>query len=389
MARKVIKKENKKHVPHKVEDDASALKPWPDLPQQLINAISWQPSLMLDTSHGGVTKSWRAQTKQCNSQAILPWFELRDGDADKKFKFIISFHEGEWSWSTWDWRRRTWGAPWRYYVGFFGGLLVGRLPPTEYYLHFHRRQGSNVRLPPWDERVPFHRAVISSSTRDPDCRDFILMVLTGISYPAFVFYRRKARSKHEWIKQDCNIPDPHSSTNKSERKVSLMRFTNAIGYKGKFYALSLQGNLAVIEDFDSQPIITALGPKRAVPSVWSRHFKEYLLESDGKILLVFLISKKSVDIVDEVEVFQLDVGTLLWIKKDGIGDRTLFLGSNCCMSVSASKMRCRSNCVYFIDHISEEDWWVYDFRRGNISPCKRDAIFTQGLSFRLDNERKK
>lgn len=57
---------------------------------------------------------------------------------------------------------------------------------------------------------------------------------------------------------------------------------------------------AVIKDVDCQPIITALGQKRAVRAVHSKHFKGYLLESDGKILLFFLISRKSVNIVDNV-----------------------------------------------------------------------------------------
>lgn len=70
-----------------------------------------------------------------------------------------------------------------------------------------------------------------------------------------------------------------------------------------------------------------MGPKRAVPSVYSSHFKECLLESDREILLIFLISRKSVNIVDGVEVFRLDVITLSWIKIERLrGDRALFLG---------------------------------------------------------------
>lgn len=37
-----------------------------------------------------------------------------------------------------------------------------------------------------------------------------------------------------------------------------MQFTHAIGFKGKFYALSLQGALAVIEEVDSRLTVTAL-----------------------------------------------------------------------------------------------------------------------------------
>ncbi|KAJ6986346.1 hypothetical protein NC653_024051 [Populus alba x Populus x berolinensis] len=87
-----------------------------------------------------------------------------------------------------------------------------------------------------------------------------------------------------------------------------MRFTNAIGFKGKFYALSLQGTLAVIENIDSHLRITALGKKRAIPSDSSLHFRELMVESG----------------VDSVEVYQLDVDDLTWIKMESLGDRTLF-----------------------------------------------------------------
>ncbi|KAJ6986345.1 hypothetical protein NC653_024051 [Populus alba x Populus x berolinensis] len=124
------------------------------------------------------------------------------------------------------------------------------------------------------------------------------------------------------LKADCTIVDPNCS-NPSERR-HFMRFTNAIGFKGKFYALSLQGTLAVIENIDSHLRITALGKKRAIPSDSSLHFRELMVESGEEVLLVFLISKASSNIVDSVEVYQLDVDDLTWIKMESLGDRTLF-----------------------------------------------------------------
>lgn len=59
------KKGNKKDARvFKREADASGLTPWPDLPQQLIDAISWQYSaLMSDISYGGVTKALESSNK--------------------------------------------------------------------------------------------------------------------------------------------------------------------------------------------------------------------------------------------------------------------------------------------------------------------------------------
>jgi hypothetical protein len=158
--------------------------------------------------------------------------------------------------------------------------------------------GSRWRLPPWDSRNPFICAFLSASpwqyTLKMEC---FVLVLTGISHPAFVFYQICGGwKKHAWIKEDCTIVDPNCS-NPSERR-HFMRFTNAIGFKGKFYALSLQGTLAVIENIDSHLRITALGKKRAIPSDSSLHFRELMVESGEEVLLVFLISKASSNIVD-------------------------------------------------------------------------------------------
>lgn len=73
-----------------------------------------------------------------------------------------------------------------------------------------------------------------------------MMVLTGISHPAFMFYR--LGGKFEWTKQDYTL----------SCQQKCMQFTHAIGFKGKFYALSLQGALAVIEEVDSRLTVTAL-----------------------------------------------------------------------------------------------------------------------------------
>ncbi|KAK7861128.1 hypothetical protein CFP56_024278 [Quercus suber] len=153
-----------------------------------------------------------------------------------------------------------------------------------------------------------------------------------------------------------------------------MQFTNAIGFRGKFYALTLQGTLAVIEEDDSHLKITSLGTKRAIPSVSTRHFREYLVESNGVILLIFLISKKSFNVVDGVEVFGLDFVRLSRIKAESLGDQTLFIGYNSFLSVSASKVGCKSNCLYFhFTHNAIDDWWPYDMESGRITQGRSDT----------------
>nr|GMC81260.1 putative F-box protein At3g25750 [Ipomoea batatas] len=198
------------------------------------------------------------------------------------------------------------------------------------------------------------------------------MAITGCASPAFGVSRIERFTEKrwcyfkalEWSKKDITLIDP----NDSEQK--LMKFTNVVGCTGKFYALTLQGTLAVIEEVNnSQFHITKLCRRRAVPSMPSKRFTEYLLESSGEILLVFLICRKSVMSVDHVEVLKLQLGDeLSWIKMESLGDRTLFAGINSCMSVTASQVGCRRNSIYFT-HSSMDSWRLYDMETHSILPC--------------------
>ncbi|CAN4111990.1 unnamed protein product [Withania somnifera] len=55
-----------------------------------------------------------------------------------------------------------------------------------------------------------------------------------------------------------------------------------------------------------------------------------------------------------------------WLKLDNLGNRTLFVGTNCCMSVNASQLGCRSNLVYFNEH-NTDTWRLYEIRSATIS----------------------
>lgn len=347
--------------------EANSQNLWPDLPQQLLHLIARESTSFRNICYKGVTKSWRAESYRCGSRnPTPPWLQVFFHDnkgADKQpHIFNIAFKQlGFWYWKRcWDFDR----YPKLHFLGSSHGILVAKGHDV-----WDPVGGSRWRLPPWDSRDPFICAFLSASpwqyTLKMEC---FVLVLTGISHPAFVFYQICGGwKKHAWIKEDCTIVDPHCS-NPSERR-HFMRFTNAIGFKGKFYALSVQGTLAVTENIDSHLRIAALGKKRAIPSDSSLHFRELMVESGEEVLLVFLISKASSNIVDSVEVYQLDVDDLTWIKMESLGDRTLFLGSNCCMSVSASKVGCKRDCVYYTHRSGDYGWWVYDLDNATISPA--------------------
>ncbi|KAH0727299.1 hypothetical protein KY284_003164 [Solanum tuberosum] len=137
--------------------------------------------------------------------------------------------------------------------------------------------GTYCKLPTWDTRVPFKFAT-SPSFHPMDLKGHgktcIIMVLTGDSSPAFVFCKMGLGKECVWKKQGCNVTDPFGSG-------EHFQFVNAIGFNGKFYALSLQGTIVVIEDIDSSLSVTKISSSRAV-----------LVESEGGNLIDFLNLQK-------------------------------------------------------------------------------------------------
>ncbi|GFP79575.1 hypothetical protein PHJA_000101000 [Phtheirospermum japonicum] len=201
------------------------------------------------------------------------------------------------------------------------------------------------------------------------------MVVTGMSYPAFAFYRqdRKDYYSNPWRMKGCKLIEPYSGDDR------YMEFTNVIGFQGKYYAISRQGSLALIEDEGNSGNfeITALGRHRVVPQCKvSRHFREYLLEYNGDIYLVFLLSRASINVVDDVEVFRLDRARLVWEKVDRlIGDAMFFVEDKCCLGISASLIGCsRGNCVYFTHDRADDTWFVFDMNTSSISTTSGPEI---------------
>ncbi|MCD9559025.1 hypothetical protein HAX54_016741 [Datura stramonium] len=82
-------------------------------------------------------------------------------------------------------------------------------------------------------------------------------------------------------------------------------------------------------------------------------------------------SKQSTRKEDELEVFKLRMDDQSWLKLDNLGHRTIFAGTNCCMSVNASQLGCRSNCVYFTEHATDT-WRLYEMGIATISRCFDD-----------------
>lgn len=164
-----------------------------------------------------------------------------------------------------------------------------------------------------------------------------------------------------WFGYDCNTPDPFDPKNRR------IEFSNVVWFEGKYYAVSTQGALAVLQNIDSRLEITDISRRRSVPSVNSRYFKEYLFELDGEIVLVLFVHQKSLESVDEVEVYSLDLGKHDWIKIERIQGKTVFLDKHW-KWVNSDEVGCKGDCVFFKQG-SDNGWWVYDMETRCISPA--------------------
>ncbi|EYU39100.1 hypothetical protein MIMGU_mgv1a025591mg [Erythranthe guttata] len=359
---KMIKKK-KKHVPNETQ----APNTWPNLPHQLIAQIAIQPNLMQNiTSFGCVIKTWRSTSWQCITNGKYPKIPQlveiimarkkqrgeKNQENARSHTIAIPFHD-EYPYPYYYKRRKSNKYNFCSHPMYFKGHSHGHI------LVIPAKETSRL-LPEWNLDLSFRTCTLSSSPKGIDGSS--AMVITGIDSPAFAFsgWSKSITERAFWSFQDCCVEEPY---NPGEN----MRFTNAIGFQGKLYALTLQGSIVMIEeDVDSCFRIAVVGSRRSVPIGVSRQFREYLVESDGEILLVFLVSRKCIDVVDDVEVFRLDIDRILWVKIENIGDMALFLEDECCMWVDARKVGYKKNCVYFAYHRVDK-WWVFDMGSGKIS----------------------
>ncbi|XP_012835330.1 PREDICTED: uncharacterized protein LOC105956054 [Erythranthe guttata] len=390
-------KKKKNHVPSEKQATPISNPPntWPNLPHQLIAQIAIHLNLMENiTSFGCVIKTWRSTSRQCIANGKYPkqpqLVEIiitgkkrgeKNQERGRSHTIDIPFHD-KYPYPYYYKKRKSpknnFCSHPMYFKGHSHGHVVVVLNegPSNFCL-WEPAKTSALGLLGWNTNFPFRTCTLSSSPYDID--GFSAMVITGIDSPAFAFsgWGKSITERVFWSFQDCCVEEPY---NPGEN----MRFTNAIGFKGKFYALTLQGSVVVIEgDVDSCFRIAAVGSRRSVPIGVSRQFREYLVELDGEILLVFLVSRKCIDVVDDVEVFRLDIDRVLWAKIESIGDRALFLEDECCMWVDAKKLGCKKNCIYFTHHRVNE-WLTFDLGSGEISPAFGQDYVTWDIG-RLNN----
>ncbi|URE15237.1 hypothetical protein MUK42_12361 [Musa troglodytarum] len=125
----------------------------------------------------------------------------------------------------------------------------------------------------------------------------------------------------------------------------LEPFETIISFKGQFYTWNRWSSCLTI--FQVLPLRLK---KLVVPCPFNSHISRVhnvsLVESCGNILLVYIMKHALQPVA--IFLFQLDLENKVWIKKDSLGDQTLFMAipRNQVISVSASEVGCSANCIY-------------------------------------------
>ncbi|VVA36345.1 PREDICTED: CICLE_v10030146mg partial [Prunus dulcis] len=261
MAEKVSEKKKKRGSSNK---EGRLTKSWPDLSPQLVNLIQKDSTIMQNMSFQGVSNSWRSAPRKCNhNPSSHPWLAISqsNGHHDKNHDqyhfnnipnptipclkiprailtpeiYTYSLQNRQITPFTyhffWDPRKQHQNLS-HHLVGSTNGLLIAKAShnPLQYCV-WDPVKSLKLDLPQWDANVPFKCAALSSAKEDK-ChgKSLTVMVLTGMSHPAFMFYKIQGGSEYAWVKQDCTITDPQHHWDKSERR-RYMQFTNAIGFE--------------------------------------------------------------------------------------------------------------------------------------------------------------
>ncbi|PIA62244.1 hypothetical protein AQUCO_00200313v1 [Aquilegia coerulea] len=163
-------------------------------------------------------------------------------------------------------------------------------------------------------------------------------------------------------------------------------FNDLLFYKGMLYGLTRELRLVTFELWDSsKPLayrVLNMLPLHIphIPYEDADEIASYLVESCGELLMVFRLRLYTDNGYEDefrtiqLLVFKLDQSNdlLQWVQVQSLGDQMLFLGTNYCLSVSATGTPgFKGNCIYFTD-----DGWPY-FWAGNNSQasCLDNGIF--------------
>ncbi|KAJ4747291.1 F-box protein skip23 [Rhynchospora pubera] len=169
---------------------------------------------------------------------------------------------------------------------------------------------------------------------------------------------------------------------------------DVIFFQGKIYAINDGYNLLIV-DIDGANYVARdtfgpcyqsgddIGhPSRGEPCIEGLEdlyeLRLYLVECYGKLLAIRRFGEEHPDdsySTQYFELFEFEESEETWRMIHGLGDRSLFVGQNGSISVSATEIPgCRPNCIYFTDDFYRGQVnWEFGFRADNGVFCCEDG----------------
>ncbi|KAJ4958230.1 hypothetical protein NE237_025341 [Protea cynaroides] len=201
--------------------------------------------------------------------------------------------------------------------------------------------------------IPGDHYIIKAVLSGNSCRTSDFLVMGIISRTRLLAYYRPGA--YAWITIETD----------------LFGFDDLIYYKGLFYAVTRHGTVMTYDFSSEPPIMKEIGQEE------SKCAKYFLVESSGELLLVlrYLIQLEIGYKTVKFEVRKLDENSRQWVEMENIGDRILFLGDFCSMSISAKDFpECKGNSIYFnsdrwnliYKSATDLDIGVFNFYNGSV-----------------------
>lgn len=124
----------------------------------------------------------------------------------------------------------------------------------------------------------------------------------------------------------------------------------------KFYGLSYEvsdGTKLVVVDplpFPSTMSFLEMGGLVSTPEDFI--VESYLVECDGRMLLIRFIWEEGYTSITELQIFKADMSRNMWERIDGLGNHVLLLeGEGCFISLSATDSGGLTNCIYWTESL--------------------------------------
>ncbi|KAF9599822.1 hypothetical protein IFM89_001768 [Coptis chinensis] len=127
-------------------------------------------------------------------------------------------------------------------------------------------------------------------------------------------------------------------------------FQDIVCFKGQFYAADSKGNVYICNIGASPNVVKVADPSGGLPC--DEPQQRYLVESGKELLMLYRyqLPKTPYDLTYYFTLSKLDLSEAKWSRVVDLGDKGLFLGTNCSYSVSVREYRsCIENSVYFTD----------------------------------------